>query len=115
MCIVQVALVVVVQDVVGFLDSLEFDLGFFSFGFRDFVRMVRECSLSSVRITHPLFSPAYLFSRVSLSPYDRPSGLHLCLSPGRSLGSLSHTLAIITSLTPQSKEQEQEQERMHTV
>ena len=43
------ALVVIVEDIVRFLDGLELDLGFFSFRFRDFVGVVGESGLSSIR------------------------------------------------------------------
>jgi len=48
--IVEVSLVVIVKDVVGFLNSFELDFCFFTLGFGDFVRVTGESGLlNSIR------------------------------------------------------------------
>lgn len=50
MSIVEVSLVVIVKDIVGFLDSFELDFCFLTLGFRDFVGVTGESGLlSSIR------------------------------------------------------------------
>lgn len=45
MCVVQVALVLIVQDIVGLLHSFEFDFSRFPLRFGDLIRMARESCL----------------------------------------------------------------------
>ena len=88
------ALVIVIEDIVGFLDGLELDLGFLSFRFGNFVGMVGEGGLLSVR--YIVFIPGVASARYP-SLYDRPSGHLPCLRPARLLRSLPHRLATTTS------------------
>lgn len=45
MCVVQVTLVLIVQDIVGLLHCFEFDFSRFPLRFGDLVRMARESCL----------------------------------------------------------------------
>lgn len=45
MCVVEVFLLVIVEDVIGLADRLEFDLRCFSLGFGNLVRVTRKGSL----------------------------------------------------------------------
>lgn len=65
MGIVEFSLVVIMKDLVGLADRLEFDFCCFTLSFRDLVRMTRKCRL-------------YVISRVSCT-YIRLSRLMICL------------------------------------
>lgn len=49
MGIVDVTLIVIVEDIVGFLDGFESDLCFFAFAFGNFIGVVRKGGLLSVQ------------------------------------------------------------------
>ena len=99
MGIVDVSLLIVVENIVGFLDRLELGLRLLSFDFRDFIRVTGKSGLLenpwSVCVSD---QHCQLCCCLSFLPCGTPSGPPLCLSLWRSLGplrmSISYTIRI---------------------
>lgn len=106
MCVVDLSLLFIVEDVVGLLDGFEFDLGGFPFGLRDLVGVACEGGLFASVLEAGRSRPGLSRPLVCV-PYDRPSvslpwlrfslflgPLHECYFSARNVQSVKNTVEV---------------------